>query len=87
MCVSFVAYHLEYRDLVRQKIPVVTFIRINVEKPLLIDRNFERMKVMTAGSGKTMAEQWADNNPVAAGLRAQYGEEYSEAAYKQYLAD
>ena len=83
---SFAVYNLfGDADFVRQEIPGIKFIIIDVTEDLLLKRCLERSKEMLVRSGTTEEEVWKQDYMAEA--RQRYGEEYTPERYRQSEVD
>ena len=87
MCITFVGSLAQLRAEIPKVVPDVQFIYLEVDIPVLVERNFKRMKVAGEAMGMTLEEQWKLDDEQTVRLRQTYGEEYNETTYKQWLKD
>ena len=87
VCISFIAPLYWCRDVVRQTCPDVLLVKINVEVPILVEKNFKRMVYAHEEQGMTLADAWQLDDEETVKLRKRYGEVYSDEIYKQWLKD
>jgi hypothetical protein len=87
VCIAVLASLAVMRAEIPKVVPDVTFIKLEVDIPVLIERNFKRMQVAGEAMGMTLEEQWKLDDPDTVELRKKYGEEYNEDEYKKWLKD
>ena len=59
------------------------FVHVEVPKDVLVERFIKRTEATMASLGMNLAQSWALPGPEMEAIRAKYGNEYSEASYKQ----
>jgi len=85
--VSFIAPLAWTRDLVRKAVPDVLMVKIHVEVPVLIERNFKRLQTAHEQMGTTLEEAYYGDEPDIVKIRNKYGPTYSDELYKRWIAD
>lgn len=73
--------------MIRKEVPDITLIKINVDKAVLVEKNFKRCGDQHAAMGMTLEEGWNYDEEEMNAVRKRYGEKYSEETYKKWLAD
>ena len=85
--VSFIAPLAWTRDLVRKAVPDVLMVKIHVEVPVLIERNFKRLQTACEQMGTTLEEAYYGDEPDSVRIREKYGPTYSDELYKRWIKD
>ena len=84
-CISFVAYKPYVRDYIRERIPDVKIIHIQVDTHLLIPKNQARMERACAASGTSFEQFWQMPGPEMAKARADFGAEFTMDGFNKWM--